>query len=442
MSRRVAVDDQNRRTKGGKVEMNNKTVFAASHIAVFVNRSRRLFGLLAMAVVLVTFTLASPAAWAQGLPIRTCPDGKQSYLCVGDIVVADANAGSDIGLNWKSSSGALILVDPTTGAQTIISQGGLLQETVGVVVEDNGNLVATDRITGVIRVNPANGAQTVLLAADPLANDFFGIVKNANGDFIVTDTGWDPSSPYQDRAGLNRPGRVLLIDKTGKVQSVLAQGPPIAHPFGVALDPVDKSIVLSDMSAFSNQGAIFRLPAGGGNPTVIWGPDGSGPDVVVQTAGVNCPMGITVEDSRNILTTFFNLGDSTYGCAQISNGGGAIFRVNLGTHTQDDFATPNKNDTPQNDETYSWLVWPFGVVTEANRNVLFMDEWYGGIYRVDPQTSYLISCTACTSATWSHGEVLSGGVNNTGFQGSLPNLLVSPVAISLVKVEANANPVP
>ncbi len=166
----------------------------------------------ALAVVLVMLTLASSAVWAQGLPLRTCPGGTQAYLCRGEIILADANSGP------PPSMGALFLIDPSTGAQTVISSGNLLNETVGVVVEPNGMLVASDRNTGIIRVDPSTGLQTVLSPAAPL-NDFFGIVRESSGDFIVTDSGLN-----SDKIGLTAPGiqgRVLRINKTTGAQTTL-----------------------------------------------------------------------------------------------------------------------------------------------------------------------------------------------------------------------------
>jgi hypothetical protein len=382
-----------------------------------------------LAIIFLMVVCGSSAVWAQGLPLKSCPGQTgQFYLCQNDIVVADANAGRGAlaGGAWKSTAGALLLIDPASGAQTIISQAGLLQETVGVVVEDTGALVAADRISGLVRVNPADGSQTLLSSVNPLVNDYFGITKDSSGNFIVTDTGWDPTTAYPGRIPLNQPGRVVLIDKSSGAVSVLAQGSPIAHPFGVAVDPVDTSIVVSDMSAYDNQGAIFRMPSGGGNPITVWGPAGTG--VVVQKWSVNCPMGVTVEPTANILATIFNVQNGTYGCSQVGGSGGAIFRVNLGTNTQDDFATPDTID--QFGHNFAWLTRPLGITVEATENVLFVDEYYGGVYRLDPTTHYFVLCTTCASATWNTGEVLSGGTNSTSIQTTPPNLLVSPVGIS------------
>jgi len=133
-------------------------------------------------------------------------------------------------------------------------------------MEANGNIVATDRIKGIVRVDPATGGQTLLTAATA-SNDFFGIARDNNGDFIVADSGLNSDKVLLVAPGI--PGRILRIDKTTGAQSVIAQGGNIAHPYGVAIDPLDLSIVVSDMASFGGQGAIIRMDSLGGNQQVV-----------------------------------------------------------------------------------------------------------------------------------------------------------------------------
>jgi hypothetical protein len=379
-----------------------------------------------LAVTVFMVICASSAAWAQqGLPLKSCPPQTgQFYICQNDIVVADATAGT-IASSWTGTTGALFLIDPKTGVQTLISQGGLLQQTVGVVVADDGALVATDRITGVIRVDPKDGSQSYIYQANPMLNDFFGITKDSGGNFIVTDTGWDPTTPYPTSANkrnLNTQGRVLRIDKTTHVATPLWQAAPLANPFGVALDPNDFSIIVSDMNAYNKQGGIFRISSGL-NPTVtvVWGPSGNGQQVT-QTSPYNCPLGITVlGGTGDIVATVFNFINS-YGCAQPRPGSGNtgnIFRVDLTHNVQVPFV---------NIANFDWLQFPFGITQEASQNVIFVDEGNVGVYRLD-LSGNLVPCQSCASATWDSGLVLSGGFP-AGTRPDVPNSLASPVGIS------------
>src|SRR5207249_8812122 len=71
-------------------------------------------------------------------------------LNVGDILVADGGRQ------------AIIAINSSTGAQSLITSGNLLQQPVGVGFMASGELVVVDRINGLTRVNPATGAQSVL----------------------------------------------------------------------------------------------------------------------------------------------------------------------------------------------------------------------------------------------------------------------------------------
>src|SRR5262245_32424472 len=67
-------------------------------------------------VVFSIFACASSTAWAVGLPIKTCSNGRTAYICKGDILVADPNAA-------PNNLGRIVLVDPVSGSQTIVAEG-------------------------------------------------------------------------------------------------------------------------------------------------------------------------------------------------------------------------------------------------------------------------------------------------------------------------------
>ena len=75
----------------------------------------------------------------------------------GNILALD-NAGPD-GLN-----AVVVRVDPSTGAQTLVSSGGLLPnrtDTQGIAVEPAGDILV-GTLNGLIRVNAVTGAQTMV----------------------------------------------------------------------------------------------------------------------------------------------------------------------------------------------------------------------------------------------------------------------------------------
>ncbi|PYS26051.1 MAG: hypothetical protein DMG11_21375, partial [Acidobacteria bacterium] len=269
------------------------------------------------------------------------------------------------------------------------------------MVEANGTIVATDRIKGIVRVDPATGGQTLLSAATA-SNDFFGIARDNNGDFIVADSGLNSDKVLLVPPGI--PGRIIRIDKTTGAQSVIAQGGNIVHPYGVAIDPLDLSIVVSDMASFGGQGAIIRMDSLGGNQQVVWGPASASPQVP-QSAPFNCPMGIAVENTGNVLATVFSY--FAYGC---SNPG--IFRVDLINHVQ---VTVSANPP------VGWQL-PFGITTEETNNILVVDELLRGIYRLTPNGSFT-------------GQTPLSGRD----QPSTPNFLISPVGITVPKFQPGVN---
>jgi len=73
--------------------------------------------------------------------------------------------------NWETpdeESGVqtndILRIDPNTGAQTVITSGGFLQQAGILAVENDDDLLVADQITGVIKVDTTTGKQTLLSA--------------------------------------------------------------------------------------------------------------------------------------------------------------------------------------------------------------------------------------------------------------------------------------
>jgi sugar lactone lactonase YvrE len=95
-------------------------------------------------------------------PAGIAINGNDIY--VTDVATPDGNFGV----------GTVIRVDMATGAQTLVSSDGHLVGPVGIAVDENGQLVVGDPYTinqaspdlydgAIIRINPADGGQTLLL---------------------------------------------------------------------------------------------------------------------------------------------------------------------------------------------------------------------------------------------------------------------------------------
>src|SRR5688572_13351958 len=104
----------------------------------------------------------------------------------GDLLVVDYTAfGGD---------GAVFRIDPATGAQTTITQGGLFGTATDIAIERDGKLLVVDQdlagpgpgTGGVIRIDPATGAQS-LLASGGLFDDPTGIELDPQGRILIAD---------------------------------------------------------------------------------------------------------------------------------------------------------------------------------------------------------------------------------------------------------------
>ena len=114
----------------------------------------------------VVMALCSASAWAQ---VTINP---------GDILVTDPGA--------VNGHGAVLRIDPTSGAQTVVSQGGLFSRPTALAIEADGKIVTANRtLPGVVRVDPQTGGQTIV-ASQPIV-DPFGLALEANGSIVVSD---------------------------------------------------------------------------------------------------------------------------------------------------------------------------------------------------------------------------------------------------------------
>ena len=248
-----------------------------------------------------------------------------------------------------------------TGVKTVISEGGLLapaNKTVGVALALDGDIIAVHRLTGLIRVDPLSGEQSVLSQAGLFKDPWAIAIDKETGYIYVADSGYD-----NDRPEINEAGKIIRVDPATGVQELIAAGSAcnffpanaacqnttsagsyLTHPYGIAIDHaiVPGSIVVADMSSFNGQGAIIRIqPIPNGAQTLLWGPSSAVPaPQVPKSSPLGCPMGVAVEPNGNLLTTAFTFpvppsptvpppASTFYGCSPPG-----IFRIDLTTNSQ------------------------------------------------------------------------------------------------------------
>src|SRR6059036_979581 len=435
--------------------------------------------------LLFLLTFASSGAWAQGLPLTDCPRGsnplvKKYYLCPGDIVTVDG------------ASAGIYLVDPVTGNQTPISTAvnattiingtlvNLLLQASSVTIEPGtGKLLAAGRQYGVVRVDPKDGSQELLLrggigwgafptlsSGDPFIYPGGITIDPVDSSILVTDTGIrlnQCTNANDVTTCLSDPGKIIRITKalgsapgvySGNV--VIAKGVLLSNPFDIAVDGnngVASNIYVTDMSARlggettpRGMGGIIYLDATSTpafNQTVFFSSYGQNPTATPPTSGSGCPMGITmvppltvngVGYPARVFATLFSY--NGFGCAPQ-----AVFSVtpNLWLPT-----SPGSNF--QTIFSGSPLQYPFGMDTDLSGRVIIADEGsgygcFGTIFRLDLTKPIVTSGSLSDLNPFALSPIAGGGC-------SPPNqtFLVNPADAAVVKVAvavatANATPV-
>jgi uncharacterized repeat protein (TIGR01451 family) len=289
-----------------------------------------------LTVVSLALTLYSTSAWSQ---VTINP---------GDILAVDPNA--------FAGSGGVIRIDPATGAQTVVSSGGLFQDPSGLAIEADGNIVVSDRYSGIIRVNPATGAQSVVHAGPPLV-DLFGIALEADGNIVVADTKCASHSCY---TGGPRGQAVYRVNRTTGEVTMITSGGYLDSPYSIDVE-ANGNIVVTDSTsnvAPLTNGGIIRINPSTGTQTIV----------SQGRQDFGCPFGIAIEANGNILTSVFTF--AGYGCAP-----GAIFRANPSVD-QSTVVSPH---------SIGWQA-PFGMAVDQDGTILVAEEMYAGIFRVHPAT--------------------------------------------------------
>jgi len=174
-------------------------------------------------------------------------------------------------------SGYIVRVDPTTGAQTVVSEGGILNAPNAIAIDAAGNFLVADGTGNIIRVNPITGLQSVVSSGDNLSIPL-GIAIDRRGK-IVTN-----SIPPGTRSG-----SIIRIDPITGAQTIVSSGGSLQGPAGIAIVPVTpiSPPVINDVSA---------------SPRLLWPPNNKFVDVtigynVVSTSPATCSLSVTSNES-------------------------------------------------------------------------------------------------------------------------------------------------
>ena len=171
--------------------------------------------------------------------------------------IAIEDAGS---LLITDSGGRVLRIDPDSGASSTVTAGGNLVTPTGIVLDDLGDIYLADSFGGggggptgqIIHVDHVSGAQTVVSSGGLLSGELRELVFDENGDLLVVDASNDS---------------VVRIDTATGAQSLLSSG--FADPRAIGFDATGRLLV-GDREAH----VIFEVDAISGAQTTYWnGPD-------------------------------------------------------------------------------------------------------------------------------------------------------------------------
>ncbi len=158
-----------------------------------------------------------------------------SFYWLGGIAIG-TNSGTEVIYVTDQGDGGslppgLYSVDPVSGTQTRVASGGSLASPDGLAVTASGMVVIADSITrALVQVNPATGDQTLLTPVNTFIYPTHVAMDPANGDYIVSDGGSDPSVDL----GV---GSLWRVNRATQAVTQITGGGYFEQPRGVIVHP-------------------------------------------------------------------------------------------------------------------------------------------------------------------------------------------------------------
>ena len=332
-------------------------------------------------------------------------------LVNGDLIVADARA---------LGGGALIQVDPKTGAETVLSSNEMALNashrlfafpftlTVSpagrIFVANTENLGGTCKggCGGVIEVNPETGAESVLSsnamavnASSQYFDELTGITLDPEGNIVVTS--WDNAI---------KQGEVIEVNSvTGKEKLVAANSMPVnalseyfTYPQGIVTDAAGE-IFVADAAAFGGHGGVIGVNPATGRETEI-----SANTMPVNAASqlFHAVSQLAFDQAGNLLIADWCPGSQTCG---------GVIEVNPETGKESQVssnAMPINASSELFKETTSLAIQSNGRIVEVQENELGgscnQGAGCGGLVYIDPVTGKETELSANNLAVNAAGE--------------------------------------
>lgn len=197
------------------------------------------------------------AAWVAALTALASAPAAAVVLESGDLIVTRTGT-----LTGGPSDGIVYHIDLTNGVTTIVSRGGLLFRPNRVEIDAGGDLLISSHLLGapdfivgpgILRIDPETGEQSIV-SEGGLFTRPEGFAIDANGDLFVADLGFEDDYESQ-------PERIIRVDVETGEQTLITEGGQLLQPVDVVIDP-SGDLLVADRDApsrFTPSGAIVRV---------------------------------------------------------------------------------------------------------------------------------------------------------------------------------------
>lgn len=288
--------------------------------------------------------------------VNICPNVED-----GDLLISDGAAKQ------------IVLVD-STGAQGVVTEGGLLTDPRGIAFDPHGTILVMDGGNGLIRIDPISGAQTVVcsitnFSTQPLGA--WGIALEPSGSVLVAD-------------GVN--GLVRVNTATGSTTIVSASN-HLSLLISVAVAADGRAVVGNAAGLLGQLSSLVSVDLTTGAQTLI----ASGQNLFL-------PTGIAVEPAGDLLVTE---APSAFG-----NGVDLVLRINPTNGAQSILTSSNQ------------LATPIGIARSLSGKLYAANMGSSTLVGIDPQTG--------DQSEFSAGPLLHRPAGMTVVNVSAPNILFNP----------------
>lgn len=241
----------------------------------------------------------------------------------GSLYVVDMGEFAEGGT--PAADGRIIRVDPVSGAQTLVAQGGELVDPSGIAVAGDGTLYVVENVgvgpardPAVVRIDPSTGAQSVVTRGGNLCYPF-GIAVEPGAGLLVTDFG---DLIVNGQRQIDCPhdfGALYRVNPGTGAQSALSfnqvpsPGNLLRGVFGVAVEPAGSVLVVNQTGA---QAAVAAINPVNGEQSAVT-PNSSPGDAF------ELPQRVAVAPDGNLIVADYALNDQEGGLVHVDRATGA-----------------------------------------------------------------------------------------------------------------------